>query len=90
MNAWKNFFKDNLQTILRPDVIADTFGSQYKIDLSNIEKNKPQLDPWEEAAQLLDRQDSNNYINVGRTNEEKLQLRNKKKLFTNSNTKYIN
>jgi hypothetical protein len=92
LNAWKNFFKNNLDTILRPDVVASSFGNQHKDELLNLSKkeHRPELYPWEEASQLLDRQDSNIYINTRPNNEEKEHARTKRQALKRSNGKYIN
>ena len=92
LNAWKNFFKNNLNTILSPDVVASSFGNQHKDELLNLSKkeNRPELYPWEEASQLLDGQESTIYINTRSSNEEKEQARKKRESLKWSNTKYIN
>ena len=92
LNAWKDFFKNNLDTILRPDVVGSGFGNQYKADVINFSKpqNKPELAPWEDASSLLDRQDSNMYIATLPTNEQKVQARAQKQMLKRPNGKYIN
>ena len=54
LEAWKSFFKNNLNTILDDNVIS-VFGNQAQADLV---KYSPKLEPWENAAALLDREDS--------------------------------
>ncbi|MCX6823849.1 MAG: hypothetical protein NT085_01880 [candidate division SR1 bacterium] len=90
LNAWKEFFKSNLNTILRPSVIAATFGNQYKTDVEKLSKDKPELYSWEDASLLLDKQDSNMYIATLPGNEEKAQARLKKQELKRPNGKYIN
>jgi hypothetical protein len=52
MLAWKDFFKTNMATILTPTILKDSFGGvSYQQD---YERYQPQLDPWENCAQLFD------------------------------------
>ncbi len=68
--AWKNFFKNNMATILQSDVVS-VFGPQAK---SDVEKYTPKLEPWENAARLLDRDDKNIYMySISRDPEKKAQ-----------------
>ena len=75
--------------ILRPGVVASTFGNQYKTEVEKLSKYKPELYPWEEASLLLDQQDSHMYITTLPTNEEKTQAR-LKKTELRPNGKYLN
>jgi hypothetical protein len=86
LNAWKKFFKNNLNVILRPNVVAAGFGNQYKVDL---QKYKPELESWEVTCALLDKQDSQMYINQF-PNEERVQMRLKKQELKKPNGRYIN
>lgn len=53
LSAWKDFFENNIDNILQPDVVVSCFGgSQYKIDYDN---SQPQLEPRESCVNLLDR-----------------------------------
>lgn len=78
---WKDFFKNNLDNILQPDVISSCFGwSQYKAD---YDKAKPLLESWDTAAVLLDRED--NAMHMYTLNkEEKQQALAKKRALTNN------
>jgi hypothetical protein len=83
LGARKNFFRDNLDTILRDDVVSE-FGSQSQADLV---KYKPQLEPRENSAVLLDREDKTMYM-YGLPKEQKqsaLDIQNRLR-----NTHYIN
>lgn len=53
LNAWKDFFVNNMEIILRPSIIASSFGPQHVSDLAKA----PLLEPWANAAILLDRED---------------------------------
>lgn len=85
--AWKNFFKENIDTILEPDVITSCFGgAQYQAD---YEKSKAQLESRETSSLLLDREDSAMYMYWLSTKEEKAQAAAKKRELGNEN-KYLN
>lgn len=51
LDAFKNFFKSNLDTILKPDVIEKTFGIQYKDDVNNAYE----VWNWSEYVEVADR-----------------------------------
>lgn len=51
LDAFKNFFKSNLDTILKPDVVEKTFGIQYKDDINNAYE----VWNWSEYVEVADR-----------------------------------
>jgi hypothetical protein len=53
LNAWKDFFVNNMEIILRPSIVASSFGPQHVSDLSKVSL----LEPWENSAMLLDREE---------------------------------
>jgi hypothetical protein len=51
--VWKDFFQNNLDTILQPDILTQSFGSpSYRNDYNAA---TPELLPWESCVNLLDR-----------------------------------
>ena len=84
--AWKDFFKDNLDTILQPDVITSCFGgAQYKYD---YDKSQATLEPRETSWFILDREESSVYM-YGLPKEERALVTQKKRDLGNEN-KYLN
>ncbi|MEI7919479.1 MAG: hypothetical protein WCH65_04715 [bacterium] len=85
LNAWKDFFKNNMTTILQSDVVS-VFGPQAK---SDVEKYTPKLEPWETAARLLDREDKQMYMySISRDPEKKAQATEIQRTMKNRN--YLN
>lgn len=85
LNAWKDFFKNNMTTILQSDVVS-VFGPQAK---SDVEKYTPKLEPWESAARLLDREDKQMYMySISRDPEKKAQATEIQRKMKNRN--YLN
>lgn len=87
LDAWKNFFKNNLDTIIHnDDVLTSAFGIQAKTDL---DKYTPQLESWETATPLLDREESMLYLTtLGK--EQKAMAMQKKRTMSNTNSNYLN
>lgn len=84
--AWKDFFKNNINTILEPEVITSCFGgAQYKAD---YDKSEAILSPRESSWYLLDREESNMYM-YWLPKEEKNQATTKKRDLGNER-KYLN
>ena len=84
--SWKDFFKHNLSTILQPDVIASTFGwASYKQDYNRY---TPELEPWENCVNILDRDLKQAYLITLPPDQRKLVNQNLTKLKSNQN--YLN
>jgi len=58
--AWKNFFRDNLDTILQPSMLMGSFGgASYKDDYNTAQ---PKLEPRGNCINLLDRDLKQAYV----------------------------
>ncbi len=86
--SWKDFFKNNIHTILHKDIIVSSFGglSYYE----DYQRMKPQLESREVASSLLDKYDSQLYINSFPTKEQKEAARKHKQLIKRVDGPYIN
>jgi hypothetical protein len=86
--AWKTFFKKNINTILDKEVMTSTFwGLSYYYD---YQKYTPKLESWEVASSLLDKYDSQLYINSFDTKEKKDAARKHKQFLKRNDGPYIN
>ncbi len=88
LEAWKDFFKANLDTILTQDIVESSFGgASYYEDYKRI---IPEFEPWNTASPLLDKFESQMYIATLPTQEEKDAAREKKRQLGRSGGPSIN
>jgi len=79
--AWKDFFKNNIDTILQPSIISSTFGGpQY---IHDFNKYSPFLESWDTAAVLLDREDSIMYMQTLDKDQRQQALAQKRQITNN-------
>lgn len=84
--AWRDFFKNNLDAILQPDVLVDSFWwTSYKQD---YDKYEPKLEPREWCINLLDR-DLKQTSFLGLSPDQRKQM-NQKYQYLKADKNYLN
>jgi len=84
--GWKDFFKNNLDLILSPDILSSSFGSaSYKHD---YDRYSPKLEPRKDCVNLLDRELKQAHMFQLAPEQRKLVNQNLTKLRSNKN--YLN
>jgi hypothetical protein len=84
--SWKDFFKNNLDTILQPDILVSSFWwTSYKQD---FDKYQPKLEPRESCINLLDRDLKQTYF-FSLSPDQKKQM-NHKLQYLKSDKNYLN
>jgi len=67
--VWKDFFQNNLDTILQPDILTHSFGSPSY--LNDYTTSAPELLSWESCVNLLDRDLKQAYMMTASPEEKK-------------------
>ena len=88
LDSWVAFFKENLNDILSPDVLESSFGGASYVE--DYKREQPKFESWDTASLLLDKFDSNMYISLMSTKEEKDAARLQKRELWRPNGSYIN
>ena len=84
--TWKDFFKNNLDTILQPDILTHSFGSvSYRNDYNNY---SPKIERWEDCVRFLDKDLRQVSIAQLSNEERKIFQQDAKKFTTDQN--YLN
>jgi len=86
LEGWKDFFKNNLNLILSPDILSSSFGgASYKHDYNRY---SPKLEPRANCVNVLDRELKQAYMLQLAPEQRKLVNQNLTKLRSNKN--YLN